>query len=60
MALDVIFYAILLIGIIGYALFDIIGDYMNFEEFDLYSKSKFLGMCLMVVGSVGGLFGLLF
>lgn len=55
MALDVIFYAILLIGIIGYALFDIIGDYMNFEEFDLYSKIKFLGMCLMVVGSVGGL-----
>lgn len=58
--LDVIFYAVLLIGIICFALFDIVDDYVNFEEFGLYAKVKFIGMCLMVVGSIGGLFGIFF
>lgn len=58
--LDVIFYAVLLIGIICFALFDIIGDYTNFEDFDLNAKVKFIGTCLIVVGSIGCLFGLLF
>lgn len=57
---DVTFNAVLLIGIICFALFDIVDDYVNFEGFGLYAKAKFIGMCLMVVGSIGGPFGLMF